>query len=150
MDMHRHPRDTNLHQIKKVIKRVEEFTEGGERCFARLKEQIGICLPAATVSQPLSTLLDPATKMFANKLLSKSIYKETVGLLRKEYRTFLKAMNTKINEAEGVFVTGAENAVPTEEDILKEPREMDSSDDEELTFVSVVSLKKDKKNLAAE
>ena len=150
MDMNRHPQDTKLHQIKKVIKRVEEFTEGGKRCFARLKEQIEIRLPAATASQSLATLLDPATKMFANKLLSKSIYKETVGLLRKEYRTFLKTMNTNINEAEGVFVTGAENAVPTEEDILKEPRDMDSSDDEELTFVSVVSLKKDKKNLAAE
>ena len=83
MDMNRHPQDTKLHQIKKVIKRVEEFTEGGKGCFARLKEQIEIRLPAATASKSLATLLDTATKMFANKLLRKSIYKETVGLLRK-------------------------------------------------------------------
>ena len=65
MDMNRHPRDTKLHQIKKVIKRVENFTEGGKRWFARLKEQIENFLPAATASQSLATLLDPATKMFA-------------------------------------------------------------------------------------
>ena len=40
--------------------------------------------------------------------------------------------------------------MPAEEDILEEPREMDSSDDEEMNFVSVASLKKDKKTLAAE
>ena len=30
MDMNRRPRDTKLHHIKKVIKRVEEYTEGGK------------------------------------------------------------------------------------------------------------------------
>ena len=50
MDMNRHPWDTKLHHIKKVIKRVEEFTEGGKRCFARLKEQIEIRLPVATTT----------------------------------------------------------------------------------------------------
>ena len=114
MDMNRHPRDTKLHQLKKVIKRVEEFTEGGKICFARLKEQIEIRLPAATASQSLATLLDPATKIFANKLLSKSIYKETVDLLQKEHHTVLKAMNTKITEAEDVVATGTENTVPAE------------------------------------
>ena len=64
-------------------------------------------------SVPLATLLDPATNMFANKLLSKSIYKETVDLLRKDHRTVLKAMNTKITEAEGVVAKGTENAVRT-------------------------------------
>ena len=59
-------------------------------------------------------------------------------------------MNTKITEAEGVVATVTGNAVPAEEDILEEHSEMDSSDDEELNFVSVVSLKKDKKTLAAE
>ena len=29
MDMNRRPLDTKLHHIKKVIKRVKEFTEGG-------------------------------------------------------------------------------------------------------------------------
>ena len=146
----RHPQNTKLHQIKQVIKRVEEFTEGGKRCFARLKEQIEISLPASTASQSLATLLDPATKIFANKLLSKSIYKETVDLLRKEHRTVLKAMNTKITESEGVVAMGTDNAVPAEADILEESWEMDSSDDEELNFVSGVSLKKDMKTLASE
>ena len=150
MDMNCHPRDTKLHQIKKVIKRVEEFTEGGKRCFARLKEQIELRLPAATASQSLATLLDPATKKFAKQLLTESIYEETVDLLWKEHRKFLKAMNTEITEAEVVVATGMENAVPAEEDILEEPRQMDNSDDDELNSVSVVSLKKDKKTLAAE
>ena len=68
----------------------------------------------------------------------------------KPCRTVLKDMNTKITEAEDVVATGTENTVPAGEYILEGPREMDSSDDEELNFVSVVSLKKDKKTLAAE
>ena len=40
MDMNCHPRDTKLHHIKKLIKRVEEFTEGGKICFARLKSKL--------------------------------------------------------------------------------------------------------------
>ena len=108
MDINQHPRDTKLHQIKKVTKRVEEFTEGGKRCFARLKEQIELRLPAATASQSLATLLDPATKKFAKQLLDKSLYEDTVDLLRKEHRKIVKAMNTKMTEGEGAAAMDVE------------------------------------------
>ena len=41
MDMNRHPRDTKLHPIKKVIKRVGEFTERGiKRIYSPIKNRI--------------------------------------------------------------------------------------------------------------
>ena len=97
---------------------VEAFTPGGMTCFACLKAHIELCLPAATASQSLVTLLDPATKMFAKKLLGDLIYRETVTLLGKEYREVSKATNIKIIEPGGDVVTATQNTVPTEEVIM--------------------------------
>ena len=115
-----------------------------------MKEQINLRLPGPTASQSLATLLDPATKTFALKLLGKILYEETVPLLRNEHHKIVKAMKTKVFEGEGVAAMDVENVEAAEEEILEEPREMDSDDDVELSFVSVIKSKKDEKTLEAE
>ena len=120
---------------------VEAFTPGGKTCFAPLKAQIELCLPTATASQSLATLLDPVRMIFAKKLLGDLIYKEIVALLGKEHLKVSKAIHIKIIESGGDVTTATQNTEPTEEEeILAQSKDMDSSDSKELNFVCLLYL----------
>ena len=122
-----------LHQAERENRKVDDFTEGGKRCLHRLTKQIELRLPATTAKENLATLLDPATKLFAKKLLGMTDYQKAVCLLKEEHRSVYKLI-TKKKESPTINDELVDTATTREEEEdLQEPVDMDcSSDDDEL------------------
>ena len=139
LDLGRHSSDKLMHTIPRKKKRVVDFTEGGRKCLLRLKEQIKLRLPPPTPMQSLATLLDPATKKFAQTLLGPGVYPQTLELLKKEHSslfiTWSKREHTKKPVDKAITATAA--SAPEKEMVLDE---LDSSSDEEDLVIEAVAV----------
>jgi len=72
--------------MPREYRNVEDFTPAGKTCLARLKEQIKVRLPPPKPNECMATLLDPATKKFAEGLLGTELHAQAVASLKAEHR----------------------------------------------------------------
>ena len=111
-----------LDSWQRVERKVEDFSENGKKCIARLQEQVKIRLNQEDPEELASVLLDPTTKSSARSLLGKIMYKKTVKVLKKEHQKLYNKMTPKdVVEVEDLE-TGDKNAVAE--------KDVDEDDDE--------------------